>query len=31
MALPDFTGEAYTPAGYTELGAIDPLLKRPGT
>lgn len=31
VAIGGTPGEAYTPAEYTELGAIDPLDKRPGT
>jgi len=31
VAIGGTPGEAYTPPAYTELGALDPLLKRPGT
>ena len=31
VAIGGVPGEAYTPPAYTELGAIDPLQKRPGT
>ncbi|HEX4345414.1 MAG TPA: hypothetical protein VHZ31_07625 [Solirubrobacteraceae bacterium] len=31
VAVGGTPGEAYTPLPYTELGAIDPLVKRPGT
>jgi mannose-6-phosphate isomerase-like protein (cupin superfamily) len=31
VAIGGTPGEAYKPLGYTELGAIDPLTKRPGT
>jgi mannose-6-phosphate isomerase-like protein (cupin superfamily) len=31
VAIGGMPGEAYTPPAYTELGALDPLLKRPGS
>lgn len=31
VAIGGTPGEAYSPPSYTELGALDPLLKRPGT
>ena len=31
VAIGGTPGEAYKPQAYTELGALDPLLKRPGT
>jgi len=31
VAIGGVPGEPYTPPAYTELGAIDPLVKRPGT
>jgi mannose-6-phosphate isomerase-like protein (cupin superfamily) len=31
VAIGGTPGEAYTPPAYTELGALDPLLKRPGS
>ena len=31
VAIGGTPGEAYKPLPYTELGALDPLLKRPGT
>ena len=31
VAIGGTPGEVYTPPAYSELGALDPLLKRPGT
>ena len=31
VAIGGVPGEPFKPLGYTELGAIDPLMKRPGT
>ena len=31
IAIGGTPGEAFKPLGYTEIGALDPLLKRPGT
>ncbi len=31
VAIGGMPGEAYKPLAYTELGALDPLLKRPGS
>ncbi len=31
IAIGGVPGEPYTPPAYTELGALDPLLKRPGS